>query len=259
MSLVEHTASGFDYGSRHGEQAGRPSQTTLDPVLRRMERTAFMGEAERHLVHALTGPAVAHRLGADLGDDGDSRCRFLVSGWACRVCDTPWGARQILDFVLPGDPIGVTLSPKLDGLYRVIAITRGATVDASALRDRMRAEADAYPQIRGACAAEDRVATARMMSHITRLGAPTATQGLVHLLLELRARMAQIGMLEDERFPMPLSQENLHEALGITVTQVYRILTQLRRDGLIRMGPGWTEIANPAALAAAAGLDGWRP
>lgn len=224
-------------------------------VRRRLSFFSPLDDIDEASLRRHTGSPITHRVGADLGDDGDSTSRFLISGWACRVRDTPWGGRQILDFLLPGDQIGFSLSPHLGGLYRVVALTRGVSVDALSLRDRVRTDPETYPTFRTVCTREERARACRMLDHTTRLGSVSATQAMVHLLLELRRRLSEIDQLTGDRFPMPLSQESIRESLGITVTQVYRILTQLRKDGLIRLGQGWAEIPDPRALASFAGLD----
>ena len=227
----------------------------VDVAVRRLNGLASVQDVDSQTVRRHTGPALSHRIGADLGDDSDVACRLMVSGWACRVRDTPWGGRQILDFVLPGDSIGLSINPPLGGLYRIVALTRGFSVNATGLRDLIRDDPMGHPALRAACLREERVRAVRILDHTARLGGVSATQAMAHLLLELRRRLAEVDLLQGDRFPMPLSQEALHEALGITVTQVYRILTQLRRDGLIRLGPGWAEIKSPEALAEFAGLD----
>ena len=229
--------------------------TEIDIAVRRLHWLSPLDDLDRAAIRRHTGVVMTHRVGADLGDDGDSTSRFLLSGWACRVRDTPWGDRQILDFLLPGDPVGFSIHPSLGGLYRVVALTRGSSVDAISLRDRVRGDPDSYPSFKASCAREERLRASRMLDHTTRLGSVSATRAMVHLLLEFRRRLAEVGLLDGDRFPMPLSQESIREALGITVTQVYRILTQLRRDGLIRLGPGWAEIPDLSALAGFAGLD----
>ncbi len=246
------------YAARLVQRRVGDTDASLDIAITRLARQAELDAVEIDALQRFCGPALKHRVGADLGDDSDISCRFLLSGWACRIRETPWGDRQILAFLLPGDAIGLSSTPGMGGLYRVIALTRGVSVDASELRQQIRAEPHAYPGLMRASLQWERGKATRMLEHMARLGCATAAQAMAHLLLELRSRMSDVGMLHGTRFPMPLSQETLHEALGITPTQVYRVLTQLRRDQLIALNSGWVDIPDPAALAHAAGLEAWK-
>ncbi len=255
MTLTEHYFSESQVDFPPGRTSSQSQWADpLETAFRRLDRLSPIDDGDRELVLASLGAKSDHRVGADLGDDGDVSCRLRLSGWACRISETPWGGRQILDFILPGDSIGLSLRPRLDGLYRIVVLSRAVTIDARALREQLRGNGPAYSNLRRACEQEERHTALRMVEHTSRLGGPSATQAMAHLLLELRGRLSEVGELDGERFPMPLSQENLHHALGITVTQVYRVLTQMRKDGLIVLGSGWAEICNPIALAAAAGL-----
>ena len=47
----------------------------------------------------------------------------LFSGWAVRFKTLPDGRRQILNFMLPGDLLGLQASMFADALYEVVALT----------------------------------------------------------------------------------------------------------------------------------------
>src|SRR5947209_12143225 len=90
-----------------------PSFSRMDPVLRRLGRRGVGSPRETERVDLL-----AHRLEvlpakATIQTEGEPvrRARFLLSGWACRLRDLSDGRRQVFDFVLPGDGLGVCLRP----------------------------------------------------------------------------------------------------------------------------------------------------
>ena len=224
-----------------------------EPVLRRLRSLACLEDGDLELAAAGLGSPVQHRAWVDLGDDGGRVCRFLVSGWACRVHVTPWGARQILDVLLPGDAIGFARGQP-EGLWRVLALTPGSVCDATDLRALAPEEDPAHARLAQAAAVLERERTERMLDHMGRIGGGTAYQALGHLFLELRARLAVVGLIEDERCPMRLTQKVLAETLGITSVQVNRVLGQFRREGLIMMGPGWADMPDLEGLAMAIGL-----
>ena len=49
---------------------------------------------------------------------------------------------------------------------------------------------------------------------------------------------------------LPLSRQDLADMTGATVETVSRIMSQLRKQKVIRSGRGWVAIANREALAA---------
>lgn len=63
----------------------------------------------------------------------------------------------------------------------------------------------------------------------------TAEERLLHLLLDLRARLAVEGVGDGNRFPMPLNQQEIGEATGMTGIYVNRLLGRLVRDGRLEI------------------------
>jgi CRP-like cAMP-binding protein len=72
--------------------------------------------------------------------------------------------------------------------------------------------------------------------HIVRLGRLTAYERVAHLVLDIRDRLALVGLAAPDSFPPPLTQETLADVLGLSSVHVNRMLQQLRRDGLVGAG-----------------------
>jgi CRP-like cAMP-binding protein len=89
---------------------------------------------------------------------------------------------------------------------------------------------------------------ARLLDHVVRLGRHTAYERVAHLLLELRERLAAAGLGDDRRFPLPVTQEVLADALGLSVVHINRILQQLRRERLIETRAGQAVLLDPELL-----------
>jgi CRP/FNR family transcriptional regulator len=227
----------------------------VEAVLRRLESYCPLEDADRRAVRRLVGAPVAHRVGADLGDDGEGDCAFLGAGWACRQRFTAWGGRQIIDILLPGDPMGYGTGPSAGGLCQIVALTPGIRLDARRLRDFVRSDDAAAHRLKVACQAAERAEADRLRDHVVRLGAPTAYQATVHLLLELHGRLAAVGMVAAGRWPIGLTQEGLAETLGVGPAQMNRVLAKLRREGLAVVRRRSIETPRLQDLAAAAGLE----
>lgn len=212
----------------------------FDLLLRRLNGYFPLSEADVALVRSLCRPARSAPAGVELG--GDSRRLFLVAGWACRWRVLPNGRRQILGFILPGDSVGLTDGPE-PPLHHSVAVTRVSVIDATALVDRINS-GGAGEALSRAFAAADRCEAARHLDHVVRLGAMSAIEGMDHLLGELHRRFADVGLAEEGRFPLAVSQDTLGEALGLSGVHTNRVLAQLRREGRLELGPGWAQLSD---------------
>jgi CRP-like cAMP-binding protein len=229
---------------------GRAFRPVGEPLLAKLSVLAPLSQTDVALVRGLTALREQHQPGTELyGEGAGLRPRVLLSGWACRMRMLPDGRRQIFSFLLPGDSIGVSRAAPL-ALTTCIALTRVETADAGLLRDA--AASDETTGLGLACARAAGLEDAQLLDHVMRLGRQTAFERTAHLFLELRQRLAAAGLADGERFPLPLTQEVLADALGLSIVHVNRTLQQLRRDRLIEMKSGWVVLLEPDVLAARA-------
>ena len=84
---------------------------------------------------------------------------------------------------------------------------------------------------------------------IVNVGQRPAVNRLAHTAVELRRRLAVTGREAGDTFEMPLTQEQISEALGITPVHANRIIRQLRDDGIV-------DISRGRVAVSAAGLVG---
>ena len=90
---------------------------------------------------------------------------------------------------------------------------------------------------------------AQLLDHITRLGPPDRLRA-GGAPLARAARAAEVaGLATGPAFPMPLTQETLADALGLSVVHVNRILQQLRREKLVELSAGRAVLLQPDLLA----------
>ena len=246
------------------ERLIRGPRPVLEPVVAKLNALAPLSAADALLVRGLSAQRETHTPGAELCREGAPiRPRVLLSGWAARARMLPDGRRQIFCFLVPGDTLGVCTRPEPAALSDCTTLTRVETGDASALAQRVMAEPDGALAL--ACSRAAGLEEAQGLDHMLRLGRQTALERTAHLFLELHWRLATVGVVDGPRFPLPLTQEMLADALGLSIVHVNRTLQQLRREGMIEMRSGWVELlrrdalvemadfAPPRARAAAAG------
>jgi CRP-like cAMP-binding protein len=207
------------------------------PALRRLQGLAPLTDSDREAIRRVGSYRDSLPAGAELQQEGScGGARIMASGFACRQRVLPDGRRQIFDFLIAGDLIGVAADQPL-ARTAIAALTPVDTLPAALLRE-CAADAQRFP---GLCAAVARCAheeQTRLLDHVVRLGRQTGYERTAHLLLELGDRLAAAGLGDRRRFPMPLTQEALADALGLSVVHVNRILQQLRRERLIELRSG---------------------
>lgn len=141
-------------------------------------------------------------------------------------------------------PFRDTVSPA-----NVVALTEVRTVEAAELNLAWR-ERTRVPNLAVAfdrAAAEDEFF---LLAQIMRLGRQTAHERFANLLLELdyRLRGRGLGLGQNRGFALPLTQEVLADALGLSVVHVNRTLQQMRRSGLVEISRGRVVLKDVNAL-----------
>lgn len=227
----------------------------VDPILRRLCALSPLAESEQALVRGLAERRDRHLAGVELVSEGSPPRRglFVISGWACWQRIMPDGRRQIFRLVLPGDGIALGERPVQPAMASVVALTALETVDAEPVLEAILA--DKAAGLKQAMEKSRRDDQRMLLDHVVRLGRQTAYERVAHFLLELRDRLEVAGLGDQQRFPLPLTQEILADALGLSIVHVNRTLQQLRREHLIELRSGVAILLQPDVLADISGYQ----
>ncbi len=204
-----------------------------DRLIRKLESIAELSAEEKSAVRSL--PLVLKNLpgDTDIVRDGDrpSECCLIVEGFACRYKITPAGKRQIMSFHIPGDiPDLQSLHLRvMDHSVGTLTPCRLAFIPHESLRDLMRR----HPRIADAFWRDTLIDAAVFREWMVGIGRRSAYQRIAHLLCEMLVRCRAVGLTEDHAYELPVTQEELGDALGISAVHVNRVLQDLRQDGLI--------------------------
>ena len=177
----------------------------------------------------------------------------LIEGLSIRYRILHDGRRQILNIALPGDFIGLPACFFESALYSISALTD--TVLAPIPFATVIGLFDRHPRLAAVIfwsfASEAAIYTERL----TDVGRRSALERVAHFLLELLTRFQIIGMADESSFPMPLTQELIGDALGLSVPHVSRTLRQLRDDQLVSVEAHRVTIKDVDALSALADFE----
>lgn len=213
-----------------------------------MRSLSAVSDAELELLRSLGERRERYVAGEELASEGDAAVRpqFILSGWACRQRVLADGRRQIFSFLLPGDGVGLDRRPAVQPAA-IVALTALETADAGPMLNAV--QAGRAPGLARALAAIEPLEHMLLLDHMVRLGRQTAYERVAHFLLELQRRLEVAGLGDNQRFPLPLTQEIMADALGLSVVHVNRTLQQLRRERLLELRSGVTILLQREQLA----------
>ena len=161
---------------------------------------------------------------------------MLADGWVCSYKILPKGLRQIVDFQIPGDFLGLRSVLFRTSDHNAEAMTK-VEVSEISVNDLMDAFTTA-PRLATAVLWAASRDEAMVVEHLVGIGRRTALERMVHLFLELGARLHLVGLGTKEGYSCPLSQYMLADALGLTAVHVNRIMRQLRKEKLLTFRQG---------------------
>jgi CRP-like cAMP-binding protein len=231
------------------------SPDILAPLLRRLEPRASLDEEDRRAFLALPYRLRVVEAATPITREGEAPDQVCViaSGFVYRHKVTAEGARQILSVHLAGDIVDLEIALLRIADHNIQALTRCelACIPRAAVRDLVLTR----PRIAAALWIETLIDGAISREWVVNVGRRDARARLAHLLCELAWRFEAVGLATEQGFELPMTQEQLADAVGLTPVHVNRILKILVRDGLIERDRRSVRIADWEGLCAAGGFS----
>lgn len=224
-------------------------------IVRKIEAFMPISDEERGELLALCPDVCSVGRNRDIVSEGNrpTHIQVILEGWAARYSLNAEGGRRITAFLLPGDfcDIHITSLDVMD--HGIVAITdcRVGLVSKEAM-DRITRST---PALELAFWRSTLVDAAISRQWLVSSGRRSAYQNIAHLLCELHARLRLIGLADNDRFIMPLTQAEVGDAAGLTPVHVNRMLRDLREQGVIEMTGSSIHIPNVEALRRQAGFN----
>jgi CRP-like cAMP-binding protein len=160
----------------------------------------------------------------------------LADGWAYSFKLLPNGERQIVDFQIPGDFLGLRSILFRTSDHSVEALTEIEAFEVLTT-DILEAFAQS-PRLATAVLWAASRDEAMVVEHLVSVGRRNAEQRMAHFLLELGSRLNLVGVGDRSGYRCPLTQFHLADALGLSAVHVNRVLRQLREAGLVTFQKG---------------------
>src|ERR671912_658668 len=90
-----------------------------------------------------------------------------------------------------------------------------------------------YPRITSAFWRETLIDAAIFREWVTNVGQREAYSRIAHVFCELIVRLRAVGLVEDHRCDLPITQAEFADAIGVSHVHVNRVLQEMRANSLI--------------------------
>ena len=228
------------------------ANSALQPMLRKLHYWSSLDDADRQAILAL--PHTIKNVGrldyiVREGDRTTSSC-VMLSGYSIRHKTVTDGARQIVAIHMKGELVDLQNSLLGVADHGVQMLTDGRV--AIIPRDEIIRVAFERPNVGKAMWFDTLVDASIFREWVANVGRRDSATRLAHLLCEFALRMKVAGLGDRTGYKLPMTQEQLADATGLTSVHVNRTLKALETQGLIeRPHPRAIQIGDWRKLASA--------
>lgn len=207
--------------------------STLDPMLRKLRLWGKLDAAQEQMLLNLPRSVVVVEKQKVFVREGDeiAHCWLVLSGYCVRFKYVGTGARQIVSIHMKGDLVDLTnaLLGVADHSLQTLTACKMAKIPIGPLRQL----SDGDPAIKDVLWFDTLVDASIHREWVANVGRRDAPTRVAHLLCEFALKLDAIG-LDQMDYELPMTQDQLADATGLTAVHVNRVLQGLEKDGLIK-------------------------
>ncbi|RYC33912.1 Crp/Fnr family transcriptional regulator [Lichenibacterium minor] len=224
-------------------------------LVRKVASVAHLSAEERAALERLPMSIRSIPARQDIVRVGDrpSQCCLVLAGFAFRYKLIGEGRRQILNFHVPGD------IPDLQSLHLPVIdhnLAALTPLTAGFIRhDAVHEVSARFPRITGALWRNTLVDAAILRERVVSIGQRDGLSRTAHFLCEMAKRLVAVDLAPGLVLPMPITQVEIADALGLSPVHVNRMVRELRERRLIALDGQRLEILDWDALARLGDFD----
>ena len=211
---------------------------------------------EMHFLSSFKTGELTAEGGATVFAEGSQSAHLysVLQGIAFRYKILRDGRRQIMNFVFPGDLIGLqgTLMDEMQHSVETLSPAVFCVFERSRLADLYQKFPSLAYDITWMAAQEEQI----LDEHLLNVGRRSAIERAAYVISYLFARGRLLGMTDGPRLQIPLTQLLLADTLGLSVVHTNRTLKRLTDMKLIRWRDRSCEILDEDRLIRLAEWDG---
>lgn len=213
------------------------------------------GGEDLAVIHDLKQGEIRARARATLVSEGSpgTRAYTMLRGWAFRFKSLPDGRRQIINFVFPGDLIGLQSLFAGEHRFSLETLTDSTlcVFDTKDLVGLLRQGSPLAVRILEIAAEQEM----RLEEQLLSIGQRTGLERLAYSLIQIFKRCDELGLTYGGTLFMPFRQQHLADMLGLSLVHTNKMLRKLNDSGLIRLKSRRLEILDAEGLAKLARFD----
>ena len=170
----------------------------------------------------------------------------VLSGWAFRYKVLEDGRRQILNYVMPGDLIGLqgTIMGEMQHSVEALSPVTLCVFE----RDKLMSLYNKHPSLAfdltWIAAQEERI----LDEHLLSIGRRSALERAAYLLAYLYQRASALKLFNGKSF-LPVTQQHIADTLGLSIVHTNKTLKKLAERGLIRWQERGCDVLDGKGLA----------
>ncbi|MGY5805523.1 Crp/Fnr family transcriptional regulator [Rhizobium sp. LEGMi12c] len=235
-------------------KSGIPSATTSRNMYHLSLHMSYLTNGREALDALVTRKRICMK-GCDIIHEGkEGRSAYLIyNGWACSYRLLRNGTRQIINFHVPGDLLGIRrlLSPNFDDNLCAITCIEVGEIDIDSLLTMLCTDNRLSMSILWSAFREEAI----VAQHLVDIGRRKPINRAAHFFLELGARLNLAGFGAKTEYDCPLTQSLIADALGLTAVHFNRVLKQLRELNAMTFHNGRVEFLDDRKLEHLADFD----
>ena len=231
--------------------------------LRKIDIFRKFSEVELAFVSSFKSGELTLEAGNTIFSEGTNSPHLytVLSGWAFKYKTLEDGRRQVLNFALPGDFLGLqasifdTIGHSIEALTDVVL----CVFPREKLWTLYEKHAGLAFDVTWLGAREESI----LGDYLVTVGQRRAGERIAFVLLHLFQRARQLGLVRDNTLTLPLTQELLADTIGFSLVHTNKTLKNLRKTGAFKWAGSTFELVDEKKLADMvghiAGVGGVRP
>ena len=176
----------------------------------------------------------------------------VLEGWGFRYKTLEDGRRQILNYIMPGDLVGLqgTIMGEMQHSVEALSPVTLCVFERGRLNSLFADHPSLAYDLTWIAASEERM----LDSHLLSVGRRTALERAAYLLAFLHDKASRVGLLEKDA-PIPVTQQHVADTLGLSIVHTNKTLRKLAERDYIRWIDRGCQVLDEDGLANLAGWD----